>query len=156
MSQLIKTVQGKENCIINLLSDAPVDTPKGTVDHLMDIHFPGNTTLVNEEKGNAYFGKFVDAQKKITYVSLANVLEAISSFGNNKAGGPDGIKPVVLKNLPLILVGRIQAIYIASLFSGVCPGMLEEIKSGFYTKAWEGRLLKIQSLSSDHPHLISV
>ncbi len=73
MSQLIKTVQGKENHSINLLSDAPVNTPEGTVDHLMDIRFPGNTTLVNEEERNPYSGKFADAQKKITYVSLANV-----------------------------------------------------------------------------------
>ena len=134
MSQLIKTMQGKENRSINLLSDATVDTPEGTVDHLLDIHFPGNTTLVNKEKGNPYFGKFADAQKKITYVSLANVLEAISSFGNNKAGGPDGIKPVVLKNLPLSLVGRIQAIYIASLFLGYVPACWRRSKVVFIPK----------------------
>ncbi len=134
MSQLIKTMQGKENCSINLLSNALVDTPKGTVDHLMDIHFPGNTTLVDEEKGNPFFGKFADAQQKIMYVSLASVLEAISSFGNNKAGGPDGIKPLVLKNLPLNFVGRIQAIYIASFFSGYIPACWRRSKVVFIPK----------------------
>ncbi len=134
MTQLIKTMQGNESRSINLLSDAPVDTPEGTADHLMDIHFPGNTTLVNKEKGNPYFGKFADAQKKIMYVSLANVLEAISSFGNNKAGGPDSIKPVVLKNLPLNLVGRIQAIYIASLFLGYITACWRRSKVVFIPK----------------------
>ncbi len=49
---------------------------------------------------------------------LTNVMEAIPGFGNNKASGPDGLKPVVLKNLLVNCVSRQQAISIASLFSG--------------------------------------
>ena len=48
--------------------------------------------------------------------------------------GPDGLKPLVLKNLPINCVGRLQAIYIASLFSGYVPACWRRSKVVFIPK----------------------
>ncbi len=48
MSDLYRCAQGRDNKSINLLSDAPTEGPEGTLNHLWDMHFPGNTTWVEE------------------------------------------------------------------------------------------------------------
>ncbi len=100
--------------------------------HLMDVHFPISTNMVlGVGKEDVCFRSFAGAHQTIDYVTLASIQEAISSFGNTKAEGPDGLKPLVLKTLPINCVGRLQAIYIASLFSGY---VLEKVKGSFYTQ----------------------
>ncbi len=134
MSQLFKIVQGRENQSINLLSDAPVNDLEGMVNHLMDVHYPGSTSVGLKGEDNVFFGGFADAGRKVDYVTLASVLDAISSFGNTKAGGPGGLKPVVLKNLPINCLGRLQAFYIAYLFSGYVPACWRRVKVVFIRK----------------------
>ncbi len=59
-------VQGKENHSINLLSDASVGGPEGTVNHLMDIHFPGSMAIVlGGGKEDICFGSFAGACRMI-------------------------------------------------------------------------------------------
>ncbi len=41
MSDLHRHVQGKDNRSIELLNEAPVSSPEGTVDHLMEVQFQG-------------------------------------------------------------------------------------------------------------------
>ena len=46
---------------------------------------------------------------------------AFADFSAYKASGPDGIKPVVLHNLPDIYLSKLLTIYDASITSGYTP-----------------------------------
>ncbi len=110
----------------------------------MDVHFPGSTDLLRGG-GDICFGSFAGACWMIDYVTLVSFLEAISSFGNTKAGGPDGLKPVVLKNLPINCMGRLQAIYISFLFSGYVPACWRRSKVVFIPKPGKPDYSKAQA-----------
>ncbi len=48
-ARLFKCIQKCQNESIGIMSDAPNDRPEETVNHLLNVHFPGNTTV--EEGG---------------------------------------------------------------------------------------------------------
>ncbi len=99
MSDLFRHTQGRENKSINLLNDALSNNPEGTLGHLMDVHFTGHSAPVEEGRDIAYHGVFNDALREINYITVGKVQEALASIGSYKAVGPDGFKPIVLKNL---------------------------------------------------------
>ncbi len=50
MSDFYRHAQGRENKSINLLNDVPFDGLESLLSHLLDVHFPGHTTLVKERR----------------------------------------------------------------------------------------------------------
>ncbi len=102
-------MQGRENkSIKNLLSDASIDGPEDTEDHLLNVHFPGNIAKVGEGRENTYYGAFGGALGVIDYALAAKIQEVLASLGSHNAAGPDGLKPVVLQNLPDSCTDRLQ------------------------------------------------
>ncbi len=73
MSEFYKHVQGRENKSINLLSVAIVHGLEGTVDHLLGVHFTGNTAERGEGRENTNYGAFQDALRVIDYVLTTEI-----------------------------------------------------------------------------------
>ncbi len=121
MSDLFRHAQGRENRSVNLLSDALSDVLQGTLRHLLDVHFPGHSALVEEGRDNMYYGVFNDALWEINYMTEDKIQEALASNGNCNAAGPDGFKLTVLKNLPVSWINRLRVIYTSSLYGGYVP-----------------------------------
>ncbi len=71
MSDLFRHAQGRENRSINLLSNALSDgLCKGILRHQKDVHFPGHSALVVEERDNMYYGVFNDTLREIKYLTV--------------------------------------------------------------------------------------
>ena len=55
-------------------------------------------------------------------------------IGNYKAAGPDGFKPIVLKNLLVSCINRLRVIYTSSLYAGYVPACWRRSKVVFILK----------------------
>jgi hypothetical protein len=67
-------------------------------------------------------------------INLVRFAENVSDFKNNKAAGPDQIKPIILKNIPEKLIERICTIYAASIETGYTPKAWRHAKVIFIPK----------------------
>ncbi len=119
-ARLLKCIQKCQNESIGIMSDAQNDRPEETVNHLLNVHFPGNTTVEEgeQEGGNTFFGKFRYAQITISWITTNKIKWAISNFGNHKAAGPDGLAPMVLKQPSDRVLEHLRVIYVSSIYSG--------------------------------------
>ncbi len=50
------------------------------MNHLMEVHFPGSTSVGLKGENDVFFRGFAVARRKVDYVTLARVLDAISSL----------------------------------------------------------------------------
>ncbi len=72
--------------------------------HLLDVHSPGNTLQTGQGRGNTYFGQYSSVTGEVTWITMARIHAASSSFGSNKVADPDGFKQLVLQNLPELVL----------------------------------------------------
>jgi ribonuclease HI/retron-type reverse transcriptase len=92
------------------------DSTKESYTLLMEEHFPEavslGTVLPNDPapmRGRYTHPVLVDQPD---WIDERRLRDALNSFGNDKAAGPDGIKPIMLRHLPevaLILLSRLYA-----------------------------------------------
>jgi hypothetical protein len=84
------------------------ETAKESYALVMSEHFPDATTLDDAASANPdpapMQGRYnhpilVDQP---SWINVERLREALHSFGNNKAAGPDDIKPIILHNMPEI------------------------------------------------------
>ncbi len=111
----------------------------------MDVHFPGHSAPVEEGRDNAYYGVFNDALREINYITVGKIQEALASIDSHKAAGPDGFKPIVLKNLPNSYFHRLQIIYTSSLYAGYVPACWRRSKVMFIQKPGKDDYTKAKS-----------
>jgi hypothetical protein len=98
---------------------------------MLDEHFPESSPNENVNAGT---------QRKVIaphydWLSEKAFTAAFKKFGNNKAPGPDGIKPIVLKKLPAQISGRLLQIYTACLDLGYVPTEWRRSKVIFIPKS---------------------
>jgi hypothetical protein len=99
-------------------------TPAEAIDVVSAKAFPDSTLL--DPATLSYLSLNSEIQGRFTYPSLPwmsvpTIQRAISLFKSNKAAGPDGFKPLVLKQLPDLAINRLRQIYEASYHGGVVP-----------------------------------
>ena len=117
---------------------------------LREAHFPGSIMemeMVPEMPGSDWncdvYGSIgvphpeapadaLDQIRKI--VTIEKVKAAIESFGSYKAAGPDGLSPIVLKNLPMDVIQRIVEMFRASLMLDYIPFQWKEASVVFIPK----------------------
>ena len=131
-SLLNKVVQAKGRQSLGILKKedgVSCDSPQETLDLLVKTHFPGNVDVtrtppsrppgpddeVSTERCD------VSDRGPASFISKDTVTEAICSFGDFKAPGPDGIQPLVLKKIGPEATKRLVAIYRASYLLGHVP-----------------------------------
>ncbi len=101
--RLFKCMQTQLKASISVLSNTPSNDTMDSVQHLLDAHFPRSGLIVDEEERRTkvkYLGTYMEACRTIRFITIPRIKWVIECCSSNKAAGPDGIKPVVLKNLP--------------------------------------------------------
>ena len=68
------------------------------------------------------------------FFSENKIIKAFKQFIDSKAPGPDGIKPILLKNLPLNFTRRLRKVLEASYFTGFTPTAWKEAEVIFIPK----------------------
>lgn len=100
---------------------------------LLDQHFPGSTTDIPESIAPT---KVVVAPS-FDWINPKRFRKAVEGFKNDKAAGPDEIKPIILKNLPENVIIRLCNIFAACIAVGYTPEAWRHSKTIFIGK--EGR-----------------
>jgi hypothetical protein len=93
---------------------------------MLDEHFPESSPDENVNSGT---------QRKVIaphydWLSEKAFTAAVKKFGNNKAPGPDEIKPIVLKKLPAIWKAAANLRSLPGF--GLCAHGMEKVQSHLY------------------------
>jgi hypothetical protein len=96
---------------------------------LLDTHFPNNKTQeIIVPNTNQTFAPHHD------WINIKTIKQAILNFKNDKAAGPDQLKPIVLKNLPENVLHRLCTIYSACIETSYTPKIWRHAKIIFIPK----------------------
>ena len=92
--------------------------PVKSMELLATTHFPG---CKDDKPSRKFTRKTRNIEGKLNYITTEKVTEAIKSFGDFKAPGPDGFKPCVLKQLSREAVEHLTKLYTASILLSYTP-----------------------------------
>jgi hypothetical protein len=100
----------------------PDGTMTTTVDEmaetLFNTHFPNSS---RDPVDTTSLPSKVAIAPHFPWINVNNFQKAVQLFKNDKAAGPDNIKPIILKNIPTRLTERLCNLYAACLESGYTP-----------------------------------
>ena len=110
ISNVLRALEGKYIRDMSLLKDNNSNfNPEEAVKILLNTHFPDHLgcpgpgqpepELVGECLDHGAVGLDPGTGDFLEYIDTEKVRNAMRSFGSRKASGPDGFKPIVLKNL---------------------------------------------------------
>ena len=95
---------------------------KESLNLLAEEHFPGCISVPKETTHDPATPIPCDIDDdRVSFITNEKVLTAIKSFGDYKAPGPDGFKPLVLKQLPSNAVEHLTRLYKASILLAYTP-----------------------------------
>ena len=130
MAKFNKALQNECNETIGLLQvgDTPADNPKDSLKVLIDTHFPGSIP-VDKVKRNDYDHVGLAREEDLSrgtkefagFITPEKVMKAIRTFSSDKAAGPDGIKPQVLRHFGPRAIDKLTRIYRACITLGFVP-----------------------------------
>ncbi len=105
-----------------------------TLEELLRIHFPDQDTV--EQRGNEVDLQGLPSEKKEVedFITIDKIKASFKSFKPHKSPGTDGIKPIMLHNLPREMLEDIRQLYISSILTGTLPKAWEEAKVVFIPK----------------------
>jgi hypothetical protein len=98
---------------------------------LFDTHFPNSS---KEPPDSTSITTKTAVAPHFPWINATNFQKAVQLFKNDKAAGPDNIKPIVLKNIPQKLTERICNLYAACIESGYTPTKWRHSKVIFIPK----------------------
>ena len=121
LSKLVKILKGQRNHTLGILRK-PDNTfcanPREVLELLANTHFPRNVAASDTVPSHS---TGTPLSEEVKFITTHSVREAIKSFGDLKAAGPDGIKPIVLKNLGEKALSRLTLLLRASSTLGYIP-----------------------------------
>ena len=145
ISNVLRALEGKYMREMSLLKDKDSNfDPEAAVKILLRTHFPDHLEclslsqpepdLVREglDKGARELDR--DTGDFIEYISTEKVRNAMRSFGSKKAPGPDGFKPIVLKNLNEKAVIFLTSLYKMSIRTQQIPSCWRKMDVIFIPK----------------------
>jgi hypothetical protein len=134
MAKLNKTIQQENNNrhigMVKKADGTLTESEDEMAKTLLEKHFPGRKTTPDRD----------NLQTKIVYapshpwITLTTFKQATTVFKDNKAAGPDEIKPIVLKNLPDNVILRLCTLFSATIDSGYTPQIWRRAKVIFIPK----------------------
>ncbi len=80
----------------------------------------------------------------VGWVTETKITWTIRNFGNHKAAGPDGLTPIVLKQLPNMVLKRLRTIFVSSIFSGYVSRSWRKSRVVFIPKSGKGDYTKVK------------
>ena len=111
----------------------PYSSPEESLKGMVGEHFPGSVEPKEfiQPKDSAACNITSEAAE---FITVEKVKEALDQFGSHKAGGVDGFKPIVLKNLGDNMLNRLTELYKANYLLGYTPTNWRESKVIFIPK----------------------
>ena len=146
ISNALKALEGKYIRDMSLLEDNTNSNfnPEGAVKILLKTHFldsleclgPGQPEpeLVGECLDQGAVGLDPETGDFLEYIDTEKVRNAMRSFGSRKAPGPDGFKPIVLKNLNEKAVIFLTSLYKMSISTQQIPSSWRKVDVIFIPK----------------------
>ncbi len=133
ISALMKLLEPSVSNGVSLLKegDRYTSSPQEALEVLMRTHFPDSTPDVGDDRRNKLPP---DETGVVQFINTQKVRVAISSFGNFKSPGPDGLSPVVLKHLGEVEMEYLMSIFKVSLAVSYVPVKWREMKVVFIPK----------------------
>ena len=89
--------------------------------------------------------------RKLKFMTIDLLREALNDFGRNKRGGPDGLTAIMLQNLPNNVLKRLLVIIKASILIKYVPTIWLNSEIIFIPKPGKGRLHGAKELQTDYP-----
>ena len=134
ISNLMKMLEPSVVRNVNLLQSetGPTSTPEEALQVLLDVHFPEHKQAQDDVLEGL---KLAPCEELIKFIDVMKVKEAIASFGDYKAAGPDELAPVVLKRLDQGSLDFITSLFQLSIQTGRVPRLWREMKVIFLPKA---------------------
>ncbi|MEO1413498.1 MAG: hypothetical protein AAFW73_26705, partial [Bacteroidota bacterium] len=133
-SFLHKVIQGRTNQEIGLMKKpdgATCRDGKESIQTMVDTHFPGHVPTLASSPALITYQMADINDPFVSFITEDKVKEAIQSFGDYKAPGPDGNKPCVLKHFGALALTRLTSIFKASLLLGFTPKVWRESRVVF-------------------------
>ena len=132
LNKIIQGTQSQSLGLIKGIDGTPCLDPQECLKTMVDSHFPGNT----EQSRLSHRGEDcrLDDQTA-SFITVEKVKLAIHSFGNLKAAGPDGLKPIVLKHFGPHALNRLTDLFRASYLLGYVPAEWRKAKVVFIPKS---------------------
>jgi len=133
-----RIVKARESHSLGLLrrdDGTMCQSPEESIKKLVDTHFPGSvdsTQLLNPDYIG--LGDGLAEPQTVDFITTDKVRESLRSFGDNKAPGPDGLKPLVLKELGPATISRLTELYRATIRLGHVPKAWSDAKVIFPPK----------------------
>ena len=142
MAKLVRGMRNGEYVPPTLLKKDNVytKTREETINLLLDTHFDGSQE-VSDTAVAPTPDPLADRLVAVTipfHCTPTRVANAIKSFDDFKASGPDGIKPIVLKNLPYVAIDLLSWIFAACMKIGYVPERWRNARTVFIPKADKG------------------
>lgn len=95
-------------------------SPEEAMEFLLNKHLPG---LSKTPKYTPAIFNHVN-EKLMDYITVEKIMQVFMSFKDGKRAGPDGVRPEMLKHLPISVITRIQKIFKSSLTTGFLASQL--------------------------------
>ena len=132
-------IKGRCNRNLGLVTgpDGTSLSPGNSVKELLETHFPKSLPHAEEREDDLIdldTSKVNPDDEAADFINEHKVREAIESFGNFKAAGPDDLKPCVLKNLSHRFIIRLTVLYKVSYLHGYTPTKWRHSKVIFIPK----------------------
>ena len=145
ISNVLRSLEGKYIREMSLLKDKESNfNPDVAVKILLRTHFPDHLEclglgqpepeLVREGLDKGAEGLDRDTGDFVEYITAEKVRNAMRSFGSRKAPGPDGFKPIVLKNLNEKAVIFLTSLYKMSIRTQQIPSCWRKMDVIFIPK----------------------
>ena len=144
MSNLCKILTKAESPGLGLLQTPSGELSKDLAESaniLLDKAFPQSLPLSSEDvsfqdecRRLRNLMTPIDPAPSLGFFSEDNIQKSFSQFKNSKACGPDGLKPLLLKSLPLSFLRRLRKVFEASYVSGYTPSGWQEASVIFIPK----------------------
>ena len=136
VSHINRIIQGKVNQTLGMMKNSDgtaCSSPEDSLLRVINTHFPGNRMIspVQEEDGTTIVNIH---HERANFITSEKVGEAIKTFKDHKAPGPDGLQPCVLKHLDLETLDRLTNLYKASYLLGYVPKVWRDARVIFIPK----------------------
>ena len=134
VSKLIRTFNNSNNNALGLLKNEQgeyCNNPEDSLSILLQQFFPGHTDV--PEVDNMVWSKVRNNKLDNTF-TIKKIKNAFQRMGSFKGAGPDGLKPIVMKNFGPIALRCISFIFKAIYSTGYTPLELRKSRVVFIPK----------------------
>ncbi len=136
ISKVVRILENPPRRMMSLLTEeGKVLTPRTSVRHLLHVHFPDGSFL---EQGSSPHEQDTAEDTDFTgvcqFITIDKIQAAFASFGDYKSAGPDGLPPIVWKNVTDNVLRAVQVLYQLSLAEGKIPDSWRKMNVVFIPK----------------------